>query len=117
MEEFPVPASVLAELITLVDEGKVSYTVASQRVFSELLGSPNQSAFKIAERLNLIQDSNQDSILPIVEEVVKEFPLKVEEFKSGKKGIMQMFMGEVMKRSRGKADPRVANELLLKKLK
>jgi aspartyl-tRNA(Asn)/glutamyl-tRNA(Gln) amidotransferase subunit B len=51
-----------------------------------------------------------------VEEVLKEFPLKVEEFKKGKKGIISMFMGEVMKRTKGRADPRLANELIKKKL-
>ena len=66
--------------------------------------------------MNVIQDSNKDSILPIVEEVIKEFPLKVEEYKNGKKGIISMFMGEVMKRSKGKADPKVATQLLTKKL-
>jgi aspartyl-tRNA(Asn)/glutamyl-tRNA(Gln) amidotransferase subunit B len=70
----------------------------------------------VVKELNLIQDSNEGSILPIVEEVLKEFPLKVEEYMNGKKGILTMFMGEVMKRSKGKADPKVANELLLKKL-
>ena len=66
--------------------------------------------------MNVIQDSNEDSILPIIDAVLQEFPLKVEEYKNGKKGILGMFMGEVMKRSKGKADPKVANELIIKKL-
>ena len=64
-----------------------------------------------------MQDSNQDSIGVIIDQVIREFPLKVEEFKNGKKGIVGMFMGEVMKRSHGKADPKIANDLLTKKLK
>ena len=72
---------------------------------------------EIATSLNLTQDSNVDNILPIVKEVIKEFPLKVEEYKNGKKGIIAMFMGEVMKRSKGKADPKRANELLVENLK
>lgn len=115
-EEFPIPAKKLAELISLIDTGKVSYTVASQRLFGELLKNPNKSALEVAQQLNLIQDSNQDSLMPIIEEVIKEFPLKVEEYKKGKKGIVSMFMGEVMKRSKGKADPKVASELITKKL-
>jgi aspartyl-tRNA(Asn)/glutamyl-tRNA(Gln) amidotransferase subunit B len=71
---------------------------------------------ELAHQLNLIQDSNLDSILPIIEEVIKEFPLKVEEYKKGKKGIVSMFMGEVMKRSKGKADPKMASDLINKKL-
>ena len=71
----------------------------------------------MAQQLNVLQDSSLDSLQPIIDEVIKEFPLKVEEYKNGKKGIIAMFMGEVMKRSKGKADPKVASELLTQKLK
>ncbi|MBL7858315.1 MAG: Asp-tRNA(Asn)/Glu-tRNA(Gln) amidotransferase subunit GatB [Cyclobacteriaceae bacterium] len=114
--EFPLLPQRIAEIITLIDQGKISYTVASQRVFPDLLSNPAKTALEVAHHLNVIQESNQDSILPIVEQVMKEFPLKVEEYKNGKKGIMSMFMGEVMKRSKGKADPKVATQLLTKKL-
>lgn len=116
-DEFPVPPQKLADLITLIDAGQVSYTIASQRLFPELLKNPNRSALEVAQQLNLIQQSDHDSLLPIIDEVIKEFPLKVEEYQNGKKGIISMFMGEVMKRSKGKADPKVANELLTRKLK
>ena len=116
-QEFPLAPSKLAELITMVEERKVSYTIASQKIFPELLKNPDWSAMEAAQRLNVIQDSDQSSILPIIEQVIKEFPLKVEEYKSGKKGIVAMFMGEVMKRSKGRADPKVANALLTEKLK
>lgn len=114
--EFPLVPEKLAELIDVVEDGKVSYTVASQRLFPEFLKNPGSSALELAQRLNLLQESDHSSILPIVEEVIKEFPLKVEAYKNGKKGIVAMFMGEVMKRSKGKADPKVANALLTEKL-
>lgn len=114
--DFPVRPEVLAGLIAMVDEGKVSHTVASQMVFPELMKNPNKTAMEVAGELNVMQDRNHDSILPIIEEVLREFPLKVEEFKKGKKGIISMFMGEVMKRSKGRVDPKMANELLTKKL-
>jgi aspartyl-tRNA(Asn)/glutamyl-tRNA(Gln) amidotransferase subunit B len=115
--KLPLNPSVIAALIAMIDEGKVSFTVASQRIFTELLTNPAESPLQIATRLNLLQDSNADTILPIVKEVIKEFPLKVEEYKNGKKGIITMFMGEVMKRTKGKADPKRANELLVENLK
>jgi aspartyl-tRNA(Asn)/glutamyl-tRNA(Gln) amidotransferase subunit B len=115
-DEFPLSPKIIAEIITLIDEGKINFATASQRVFPELLKNPGKTALEVAQQLNVIQDSNQDSILPIVEQVIKEFPLKVEEYKNGKKGIISMFMGEVMKRSKGKADPKVATQLLTKKL-
>jgi aspartyl-tRNA(Asn)/glutamyl-tRNA(Gln) amidotransferase subunit B len=113
----PVAASKLAELIGLIDAGKISYTVAAQQIFPELLTNPEKSALQVAQDLNVIQDSRQDSLEPIIDEVIKEFPIKVEEYQNGKKGIISMFMGEVMKRSKGKADPKVANDLLIQKLK
>jgi aspartyl-tRNA(Asn)/glutamyl-tRNA(Gln) amidotransferase subunit B len=116
-DEFPVSVQKMADLITLIERGQVSFTAASQRLFPELLKNPNHSALEVARQLNLLQDSNQDSLQPIIDEVIKEFPLKVEEYQKGKKGIMSMFMGEIMKRSKGKADPKVATELLTKKLK
>jgi aspartyl-tRNA(Asn)/glutamyl-tRNA(Gln) amidotransferase subunit B len=116
-DEFPVSPKKIADLIALIDEGKVSYTIASQRLFPEILKNPNRSALEVAQQLNLLQESGHDSLMPIIDEVIKEFPLKVEEYQNGKKGIISMFMGEVMKRSKGKADPKVANELLIMKLK
>jgi len=114
--DFPISPAILVELMNLVEENKVSFSIASQRVFPELLKNPSKSALAVAQQLNVIQDSNHDSIIPIIEEVLKEFPAKVEEYKNGKKGILGLFMGEVMKRSKGKADPKVANELIIKKL-
>lgn len=114
---FPVGASAIASIIGMIDEGKVSFSVASQKILPELIKDPSRTPAEIASSLNLIQDSNVDNILPIVKEVIKEFPLKVEEYKNGKKGIIAMFMGEVMKRSKGKADPKRANELLVENLK
>jgi aspartyl-tRNA(Asn)/glutamyl-tRNA(Gln) amidotransferase subunit B len=115
--DFPLKAEKLAEVISLVEGGKISYTAASQKLFPELLKNPTASGIEVAQRMNLLQESDHSAILPIIEEVMKEFPLKVEEYKSGKKGIVGMFMGEVMKRSNGKADPKVANSLLTEKLK
>lgn len=115
--DMAVKPSVLAELISLIDEGKISSTSASHRIFPELLNGNNKPVLDIARELNLIQERNEDSILTVIDQVIREFPLKVEEFKHGKKGIVGMFMGEVMKRSNGKADPKLASELLTRRLK
>ncbi|HYG02632.1 MAG TPA: Asp-tRNA(Asn)/Glu-tRNA(Gln) amidotransferase subunit GatB [Chryseosolibacter sp.] len=113
---FQLSPKMLSEIISLVDAGKVSFTMASQRIFPEMIANPDGSPLEVAQKLNLIQDSDADSLLPIVDEVIKEFPLKVEEFRNGKKGIVSMFMGEVMKRSKGKADPKLASNLISKRL-
>jgi aspartyl-tRNA(Asn)/glutamyl-tRNA(Gln) amidotransferase subunit B len=112
----PLSPSVLAALIDVVDSGKVSFAVGAQKIFPELIKQPLTNPLVLAQQMNLIQESNADSLMPVVNQIIKEFPLKVEEYKKGKKAIVTMFMGELMKRTKGKADPKVANELLLKRL-
>lgn len=112
IDEFPIKPVILAELISLVDAGKVSFTVASQKIYPELLKATGESSLAIAQRLNLIQESDEGSLKPIVESVLAENGPKVAEYKAGKKGLMGMFMGEVMKKSKGKADPKVATRIL-----
>jgi aspartyl-tRNA(Asn)/glutamyl-tRNA(Gln) amidotransferase subunit B len=67
--------------------------------------------------MNLIQESNSDYILPIVDEVLLQLKEKVKEYQKGKKGLLALFVGEVIKRSKGKADPKVVNEIISEKLK
>ena len=116
IKDYPVSPEKLAELIDLVDSRKVSHTVAQQSIYPELLITPTKSPLQIAKELNLLQDSNEDSLLPIIKEVLAEMPAKVAEYRSGKKGLLGLFMGEVMKRSKGKADPKMASELVAKEL-
>lgn len=115
-DQFPLAPDQIVALINLVESGQVNFGVAASRIFPELIKNPHAVPATIAQELNLIQDSSSDTILPIINAVIHEFPLKVEEYKNGKKGIVGMFMGEVMKRSKGKADPKIANELLVKRL-
>ncbi len=116
-DQFPIAASRLSEVIHLIDTGKMNFTIASQRLFPQLISNPEKPVLEIALELDILQESDQNSILPIIEEVIAAFPDKVKEYKKGKSAIVGMFMGEVMKRSKGKADPKVTNELLLNKLK
>lgn len=116
VSEIPVRPAILAELISLVEEGKLSFSVASQQVFPVLVEKQDISALEVAQQLNVLHESDTGSLMPIIEAVISSYPQKVAEYKSGKKGILAMFMGEVMKRSKGKADPKLASELLSKKL-
>lgn len=116
ISQFPVTPKQMATLIKLVDAGKVSFTIASQKIYPEMIKNAGKDPLKIAEELNLIQESDTDTIIPIVDEVLASLPGKVGEYKSGKKGLLGLFMGEVMKKSKGKADPKVASELLKERL-
>ncbi|HLU89416.1 MAG TPA: hypothetical protein VKZ51_06240, partial [Cyclobacteriaceae bacterium] len=115
-KEFPVSPRQLAALISLVDDGKVNFSVASQRIYPELLKGSKKSPLDIAQEMNLIQESDEESLMPIIESVLSENDVKVAEYRSGKKGLLGMFMGQVMKKSKGKADPKVANKILMELL-
>ncbi len=116
ISNFPVTPERLAKLIALTDSGKVSFSIASSRILPEMISHPDDP-MEIATRLNLLQDANADNIGPIIDEVLAKYPDKVAAYRGGKKGLLALFVGEVMKASKGKADPRLTNELLAEKLK
>ncbi len=101
----------LASLITIIDDGKVSNTVASSKVFTAMLNS-NDTADKIATKNNWIQERDSDALGDYIKQTIAKYPEKVAEYKEGKKGLISLFMGEVMKLSKGQADPKLANQLL-----
>ena len=70
----------------------------------------------LVAELNLSINSDTSFIEEIIDEVLNLYPEKVEEYRSGKKGLLGMFVGEVMKRSKGKADPKITNQLISLKL-
>lgn len=115
IDSFPIPARKISELINLIDDGKVSSTAASQKIFPEMLKS-QESVQEIAERLNIIQVSNEGELAGFINEVIRSNTSEVERYKNGEKQLVGFFMGQLMKVSRGKADPKVANALLREKL-
>ena len=116
MSDFPLQPHSIAEIIALVDANKISHSVASKQLFPYLLQHPGKSAHQAAEEQNLLQDTDTGSLEGIVAEVVAENPQKVAEYKAGKQSLIGMFMGEIMKKTKGKADPKVANQLLRDRL-
>jgi aspartyl-tRNA(Asn)/glutamyl-tRNA(Gln) amidotransferase subunit B len=113
---FPIEVARLGELIELIESGKVSYSIASQRIFPEMLLSNELSPLEIAEKFNLVQDSDEGAILAFIQQVINENPSEVERYKNGEKQLTGFFMGQLMKVSKGKADPKSANSLLRSKL-
>lgn len=117
VEDFPLKPDQIAKLIGLIDEGKLNFSIASGKLFSLLIKDPSLDPEQLAISHNLIQESDADSLEPIINEVLEKHAEKVKEYKKGKKGLLSLFVGEVMKRSKGKADPKATNEILLEKLK
>lgn len=113
--QFPVSAGQLAKLIALIDAGTVSQT-AAQQVFLLMQQQPNAEPADLAQASGLVQNRNTDALQALVEEVLAAWPDKADQFRKGKKNLLGMFVGEVMKKSKGSADPKLVNELVLKTL-
>ena len=116
INNFPLAAKTIAELIKLIDEGKINFSIASSKIFTALLQHPDKAPLKIVTELNLLQESNDDTVTLWIDEVLQKMPEKVTEYKKGKKSLIGLFAGEVKKISKGKADMQVVNKLLTEKL-
>ena len=117
IEEFLLQPAQVASLVTCVDDGKLSFSTASTKLFHLLLENPGEETILLAEKNNLIQQSDSSALEPVIDEVLQQLADKVIAYKKGKKGLLALFVGEVMKRTKGKADPKKTNEILLEKLK
>jgi len=116
IEDFALTPEKLADIIELVESGKVNFSIAAHRIFPALVKDGSKTALETATEMNLLQESDTDSIATWVDEVLAKMPDKVAEYKKGKKGLIGLFMGEVKKVSKGKADPIVTTQLLTEKL-
>jgi aspartyl-tRNA(Asn)/glutamyl-tRNA(Gln) amidotransferase subunit B len=116
ISDFAVKPSKLAELIQNIDQGNISNS-AAQVLMNLLISQPESDVLELAKSNNLIQSQDTDSMSVWIEEVLTQNTAKVEEYKKGKKGLMGFFVGEVMKKSKGSADPKILNSLLAEKLK
>jgi aspartyl-tRNA(Asn)/glutamyl-tRNA(Gln) amidotransferase subunit B len=114
-ESFQVQPVALAELIGLVEEGKLNFSVASSRILPVMI-TRQTPALSIAEEMNLLQVSDSSELETWIAATLASMPDKITEYKKGKKGLIGLFVGEVKKRSKGKADPKMVTQLLEEKL-
>jgi aspartyl-tRNA(Asn)/glutamyl-tRNA(Gln) amidotransferase subunit B len=112
IEQFSLAPEKFAGLLQLVDEGKVNFSIASSKILPALIEDVDKNAMTIAESMNLLQVSDSNELEKWIEEVIVKMPDKVAEYKKGKKGLIGLFVGEVKKLSKGKADPKVVTSLL-----
>jgi aspartyl-tRNA(Asn)/glutamyl-tRNA(Gln) amidotransferase subunit B len=110
----PISAPALAELLNLIDKGTISGKIA-KTVFEEMAAS-GKSAQEIVAAKGLEQVSDSDAIAAVVDQVLTENLEEVARLKAGNKKLMGFFVGQVMKATRGKANPKVVNQLLAEKL-
>ncbi|MEY3873423.1 MAG: hypothetical protein RL363_144 [Bacteroidota bacterium] len=105
----------LVQLLDLVESGQLNFSVASGKVFKAIMEQP-QSPLEFAQANNLLQSNSTDEMSSWVDQVLAQNADKVIEYKKGKKGLIGLFVGEVKKISKGKADPKTTTQILEQKL-
>ena len=114
IDSFTVTPKMLSELIGLIDGGKVSGKQAKE-IFADMASS-GESASEIVKKKGIEQISDQSEIETIVKEVLDNHPGEVERLKGGEDKLMGFLVGQVMKATQGKANPKVVNEILRKNI-
>lgn len=109
------PATVAA-LIALIDSGKVNNSVAAQKLFPALLKAGGNNPEKLAAEMGLVIDHATNDVDRFIHDAIAKYPEKVKEYQNGKKGVLGLFMGEIMKSSKGRIDPQKTNQMLIKEL-
>lgn len=109
--QLDISAKNIANLIDLIEGNQISNTIATSKIFPLLISS-KKSPKTIAEENNWIQESDNTILKDLILKALEKYPEKIQEYKNGKKGLIGLFMGEVMKISKGKADPKITNKLL-----
>ncbi|MCX7965652.1 MAG: Asp-tRNA(Asn)/Glu-tRNA(Gln) amidotransferase subunit GatB, partial [Syntrophorhabdaceae bacterium] len=114
-KDAPISPERLGELLSLIKDGTISIKIGKD-IFPELCNR-DISPKKLVEEKGLIQISDESEISAKIDEILSRFPKEVQEFKSGKEKLLGFFVGQVMKETKGKANPKMLNELLIKRLK
>ncbi|MEM8642120.1 MAG: Asp-tRNA(Asn)/Glu-tRNA(Gln) amidotransferase subunit GatB [Cyanobacteria bacterium P01_G01_bin.54] len=106
----------LAELVSLIEKGTISGKIAKE-ILPELLTTTVDSVGKLVESKGMTQISDTRALEAMIDELLEANPDKVEQFRAGKTKLQGFFVGQLMKKTSGRADPKVANKLLSQKLK
>lgn len=114
VKDFTIPPSHLAQLVNLIQDGTISGKIAKD-VWEEMLQSNNDPK-SIVDTKGLVQLSDESAIGKIVDKILANNKPQVEKYRGGNEKVLGFFVGEVMKESKGKANPGIVNEILKKKL-
>jgi aspartyl-tRNA(Asn)/glutamyl-tRNA(Gln) amidotransferase subunit B len=115
IQKSPKSPEALAELILLIEDKTISGKIA-KTVFSEMFTSKKTPKDIIKEK-GLVQITDPKEIEAVIDDIIKKNPKEVTDFRAGKEKLLKFFVGQVMKETKGKANPQLVNELLEKKLK
>jgi len=115
--DFKVNPAQLAAVINLVDDRQITQQIALQQLLPAIQLQPDADVLALAAEMNLLIVENNDELSGFVDQVLAKFQPQVQAYKNGKKGVLGLFVGEIMKLAKGKADPQKINALLQDKLK
>ena len=115
INELGLSAKSLADTIQLIESGKINFSAAASKLLPALLNN-EKDPLDLATTLNLLQTSDSGELEEWVNKAIEMMPDKVQAYQKGKKGLIGLFVGEVKKMSKGKADPKIVTELLEQKL-
>ncbi|MDI3533754.1 MAG: aspartyl-tRNA(Asn)/glutamyl-tRNA(Gln) amidotransferase subunit [Thermosediminibacterales bacterium] len=114
IDDIPLTPSHLVEMLELMDKGTISGKIA-KTVFKEMIETGKRPEQVVKEK-GLVQITDEGKISEIIEKVIKENPKSVEDFKNGKEKAIGFLVGQVMRATKGKANPQIVNKLLREKL-
>jgi len=116
LQDTHISAEPLATIIHLIDEGKISPAIASQKVFLKMAEEKSFNVEMFIQEQGLQLQNSSDEIDELVRRALEKHAQKIPEFKKGKKGLISVFVGEVMKLSHGRADARLVTSKIIEKL-
>jgi aspartyl-tRNA(Asn)/glutamyl-tRNA(Gln) amidotransferase subunit B len=114
-KDSPLTPRILAELLGLIKDGTISIKIGKE-IFPELC-KDGVSPKELVEQKGLVQISDETAIVATIDQVIERFPKEVADFRGGKEKLLGFFVGQVMKETKGKANPKLLNELLIRRLK
>ncbi|MFZ9889090.1 MAG: Asp-tRNA(Asn)/Glu-tRNA(Gln) amidotransferase subunit GatB [Myxococcota bacterium] len=113
--KMPFPARSLAELVRLVDDGTITGRIAKQ-IFSAMVEGRGTDPARLVTELGLQVERDEGALVTVIEQLITEFPKEVQSYRGGKAKALGFFVGQVMRRTEGKADPAEVNRLLKERL-
>ena len=116
VDELNIPPAAIATIIQLIDAGKINFGIASQKVFPELTKDPSRDIEAYIKENALGLETSVSQIDTLIKAALEKHAQKITEYKKGKKGLLSLFVGEVMKLSGGNVDARLVTEKIIEKL-
>jgi aspartyl-tRNA(Asn)/glutamyl-tRNA(Gln) amidotransferase subunit B len=117
IDQLNIRPSAIAMIISLIDGGVINYGIATQKILPELIKDPSLNLLNYIHDNELNLQQSHDEIDQLIEAALTKHAQKITEYKKGKKGLISLFVGEVMKLSKGKADAKLVTEKIIEKLK